>query len=51
VRTFRSAFGEVFRRGAGSLDELGWLLDERARSLMARLICPVTGTTVAEVPA
>lgn len=48
VRTFRSAFGEVFRRGAGSLDELGWLLDERARVLMDRLICPVTGTTVAE---
>lgn len=48
VRTFRSAFGEVFRRGAGSLDELGWLLDEQARKLMDRLICPVTGTTVAE---
>jgi hypothetical protein len=48
VRTFRSAFGEVFRRGAGSLDELGWLLDEQAVRLMGRLICPVTGTTVAE---
>lgn len=48
VRTFRSAFGEVFRRGAGSLDELGWLLDERAHKLMDRLICPVTGTTITE---
>ena len=48
VRTFRSAFGEVFRRGAGSLDELGWLLDEQAVRLMDRLTCPVTGTTVAE---
>ncbi len=48
VRTLRSAFGEVFRRGAGSLDELGWLLDERAVGLMDRLTCPVTGTTVAE---
>ena len=48
VRTFRSAFGEVFRRGAGSLDELGWLLDEQAVRLMDRLICPVTGTTVTE---
>lgn len=48
VRTFRGDFGEVFRRGAGSLDELGWLLDKRAVSLMARLTCPVTGTTVTE---
>lgn len=48
VRTFRSAFGEVFRRGAGSLDELGWLLDEQALRLMDRLTCPVTGTTVTE---
>ena len=48
VRTFRSAFGEVFRRGAGSLDELLWLVDEQAVRLMDRLICPVTGTTVAE---
>jgi len=48
VRTFRSSFGEVFRRGAGSLQELGWLLDGRAGTLMDRLICPVTGTTVSE---
>ena len=48
VRTFRSAFGEVLRRGAGSLDELQWLLDEQAVRLMDRLTCPVTGTTVAE---
>ena len=48
VRTLRSAFGEVFRRGAGSLDELGWLLDEQAVRLMDRLTCPVTGTSVAE---
>ena len=48
VRTFRSAFGEVLRRGAGSLEELGWLLDDRARVLMGRLTCPVTGSTVVE---
>ena len=48
VRTFRSAFGEVFRRGAGCLGELGVLLDDRAARLMERLTCPVTGTTVAE---
>lgn len=48
VRTFRSAFGEIFRRGAGSLDELGWLLDARALRLMDRLTCPVTGTSVTE---
>ena len=48
VRTFRSAFGEVLRRGAGSLAELGRLLDEQAVRLMDRLTCPVTGTTVAE---
>lgn len=48
VRTFRSAFGPVFRRGAGSIDELIGLLDERARVLMDRLTCPVTGTSVAE---
>ena len=29
------------------MDELGWLLDEQGLKLMDRLICPVTGTTVA----
>jgi len=48
VRTFRSAFGEVFRRGAGSMEELQRLLDDQSIRLMDRLICPVTGTTVAE---
>lgn len=48
VRTLRSAFGEVLRRGANSLDELVGLLDSRARMLMDRLVCPVRGTTVAE---
>ena len=48
VRTFRSAFGEAFRRGAGSLEELGRRLDDRAGALMDRLTCPVTGTTVTE---
>lgn len=48
VRTFRASFGEVFRRGAGSLEELGALLDDRTTRLMDRLTCPVTGTTVAE---
>ena len=48
VRTLRSAFGEVLRRGANSLEELIGLLDARARALMDQLTCPVTGTTVAE---
>jgi len=48
VRTLRSSFDEVFRRGAGSLEELQWLLDDQSTRLMDRLICPVTGTTVAE---
>jgi Mu transposase, C-terminal domain len=48
VRTFRSAFGEIFRRGAGSLDELGWLLDAKSLRLMDRLTCPVTGSSVTE---
>ncbi|WP_425154680.1 Mu transposase domain-containing protein [Candidatus Palauibacter sp.] len=48
ARTFRSAFGEVFCCGAGSLEELGRRLDDRAGALMERLTCPVTGTTVAE---
>lgn len=47
VRTLRSAFGKVLRRGACSLEELGRLSDERPTALMDRLTCPVTGTTVA----
>jgi len=46
VRTFRQAFGEVLRRGAGSMEELQRLLDTRGGRLMDRLTCPVTGTTV-----
>ena len=38
----------MLRCGAGSLEELSRRLDERAKGLMDRLICPVTGTTVAE---
>lgn len=48
VRTFRGAFGEVFRRGAGSLEELQVLLDRAADGLLDRLECPVTGTSVRE---
>ncbi|RMF05939.1 MAG: IS21 family transposase [Alphaproteobacteria bacterium] len=48
VRTLRSAFGPVLRRGAGSLEELQGLLDQEARRLMERLTCPVTGTAVLE---
>ena len=39
VRPLRSAFGEVLRRGAGSLEELGRRLDDRAKGLMDRLTC------------
>ncbi|MCY4629205.1 MAG: hypothetical protein OXE58_16755 [Acidobacteria bacterium] len=48
VRTLRESFGEVLRRGAGSLEELGRLLDARSDALLDRLRCPVTGGTVRE---
>lgn len=48
VRTLRESFGEVLRRGAGSLEELGRVLDARSEQLLDRLRCPVTGGTVRE---
>lgn len=48
VRTFRSSFGEVLRRGAGCMEELQVLLDAEAGLLLDRLECPVTGTSVRE---
>ena len=48
VRTLRESFGEVLRRGAGSLEEFGRLLDARSELLLDRLRCPVTGGTVRE---
>lgn len=48
VRTLRESFGEVLRRGAGSLEELGRLLDLRSDALLDRLRCPMTGGTVRE---
>jgi transposase len=48
VRTFRGSFGEIFRRGAGSMEELQVLLDGEADRLLDRLECPVTGTSVRE---
>ena len=48
VRTFRSAYGGVLRRGAGTLGELQRLLDQRSELLLDRLTCPVTGTSVRE---
>ncbi len=46
VRTFRAAYGEVLKRGAGSLEELQRRVDERSEVLLDRLNCPVTGTSV-----
>src|SRR3970282_749863 len=48
VRTFRSAYGEVLRTGAGTLEEFQWRLDARSEELLDRLPCPVTGTSVRE---
>ena len=48
VRTLRESFGEVLRRGAGSIEELGGLLEVRSEHLLDRLRCPVTGGTVRE---
>ena len=48
VRTLRESFGEVLRRGAGSLEELDRLLAVRSEHLLDRLRCPVTGGTVRE---
>ena len=46
VRTFRGGYGDVIRRGAGSLDEFQHLVDGRSDDLLDRLECPVTGTSV-----
>lgn len=46
MRTFRGAYGEIFRRGAGSMEELQAVLDREADRLLDRLGCPVTGTSV-----
>jgi hypothetical protein len=48
VRTFRDSFGDLFRREWDELELLQSALDERARSLMRRLKCPITGTSVEE---
>ena len=48
VRILRESFGEELRRGAGSLEEFGRLLDARSEDLLDRLRCPVTGGTVRE---
>jgi transposase len=46
VRTFRESFGDLFREQWQSLDTLQEALDERAGTLMDRLTCPITGTSV-----
>jgi len=46
VRTFRDGFSDLFRREWDELEPLQSALDERARSLMRRLKCPITGTSV-----
>lgn len=48
VRTFRDAFGELFRESWSGLEALQAALDERAEELLDRLTCPVTGTSVRE---
>ncbi len=48
VRTFRQCFGDLFRREWPDLESLQAALDERATSLMRRLKCPITGTSVEE---
>jgi len=48
VRTFRDCFGDLFRREWPALESLQAALDERATSLMRRLKCPITGTSVEE---
>ena len=48
VRTFRSAFGDLFLESWSSFESLQAALDERADSLLDRLTCPVTGTPVRE---
>ncbi|CAN5848902.1 IS21-like element ISMac3 family transposase [soil metagenome] len=48
VRTFRQAFGDLFRRSWQDLGSLQRALDAQAQRLAERLRCPVTGTAVAE---
>ena len=48
VRTFRQSFRPLFREDWRTLEELQAALDERAQSLLDRLQCPATGTSVRE---
>jgi transposase len=48
VRIFRDQFGDLFSREWPELEALQSALDERAASLLVRLRCPVTGTSVLE---
>jgi transposase len=48
VRTFRDHFGDLFRRAWEGLPDLQAALDDRAQSLLRRLRCPITGTSVEE---
>ncbi|MEX2552334.1 MAG: IS21 family transposase, partial [Actinomycetota bacterium] len=46
VRTFRDCFGDLFGEDWLSMDALQAALYERSGSLMDRLACPITGTSV-----
>lgn len=48
VRTFRQAYGALFRESWPTWESLQAALDERSYALMDRLLCPVTGTPVRE---
>lgn len=48
VRTFRDHFGDLFSQEWPDLEPLQAALDERAATLLVRLRCPVTGTSVDE---
>lgn len=48
VRTFRDHFGDLFSQEWADLEPLQAALDERAATLLVRLRCPVTGTSVEE---
>jgi len=48
VRTFRDHFGDLLAQDWSAFSPLQGALDERAATLLRRLKCPVTGTSVEE---
>ncbi len=48
IRIFRESFGDLFHETWSSCEALQAALDQRAGTLLDRLTCPITGTSVRE---